>query len=74
MPANPMEPVPRVAIIRLASMQEAVEPTAVGIFNLLANFMRRFVVVVPEQDGAAQQFLPGAGQRCLGQEPIEALV
>ncbi len=54
MPADSMKPIPGVAVIRLASMEYAVEPTAVRRFNLLANLVRWFVVVMPEQNDATQ--------------------
>ncbi len=57
MAANASEPIRGVAVIRFtqARWNDAVEETAVGIFNRLRDFVGGILMVVPEQDEAANQ-------------------
>jgi len=54
--ADPMEPVFRIPIIRLSPMENGVQITAVGVFNLLHDSVRGIEMVVPEENRGANEF------------------
>src|SRR6185436_7905050 len=45
--------------IRFAPVHDAVQPTAIARFDALRDGVRFIEMIVPEQCGAAQQWLPG---------------
>src|SRR5258706_8301586 len=55
--AHTMEPVFGVAIIRLAAMQDAMDESAIGIFDLLRNHVGGLEAVVPKQDQSTNELL-----------------
>ena len=55
--ADPSEPIGCVAVIGLTTVHDAVDESAVSVFNGLGYGVGRVEVVVPEKDQGADEFL-----------------
>src|SRR5437762_8696643 len=54
--ADALKPIRGVRVIRLATMDDGVDVTAVRCFDVLNDSVRRIEVVVPDEHGSAKEF------------------
>ena len=74
MTPNSAEPVCRIAIVRLAPMHNAMNVSAISVFDTLRLRMGRIEMIVPEQDERTDQLFGRRGELSLFKYLSESFV